>query len=270
MLEHDRTEQSDRLSDLRGQLLKGVSRAERRYHLFADRDRILVAVSGGKDSLTMLDLLHRRRQTRETYLLVAAHIRSDHSCGRTVPYDWLKAWCDKREIPLVSDEIAVAEELRSMSRARCFRCAWQRRKALFEMAERLQCNKLALGHHMDDFAETVLLNLLYCSRVEGFEPKARFFGGKLWVIRPLVSLAEADIARYARASRFPIEGRQCPYGRDSRRAFAKRVLCEAAVEGPDVRLSVYRAVADYQTKLSWAEASLDRDVDAEVISHEED
>lgn len=270
MLKHDRTEQSDRLSDLRTELLKGVSHAERRYHLFSDQDRILVAISGGKDSLTMLDLLHRRRQAHETYLLVAAHIQSDHSCGRTVPYAWLRAWCEEREIPLVTDRIAVAEELRSMSRAQCFRCAWQRRKALFEMAERLQCNKLALGHHMDDFAETVLLNLLYSSRVEGFEPKTQLFDGKLWVIRPLISLTEAEIIRYARSSQFPIEGKQCPHGRDSRRAFAKRVLGEAAVEGHDVRLSVYRAVADYQTKLSWAEASLDRDVDAEIVSHEED
>ncbi len=255
--ESERTIES--LETLRSRLLKSVAHAQRRYHLFADRDRILVAVSGGKDSLTMLDLLSRRRQNRETYLLVAAHIRSDASCGRTVPYAWLREWCDARDIPLVSDSIAVADELESMSRAYCFRCAWLRRKALFELAERLQCNKLALGHHLDDFAETALLNLLYSSRVEGFEPKARFFDSKLWVIRPLIALVEKDIAAYAESAGFPIGGTHCAYGQDSQRALVKKLLRKADVTGHDVKLSIYRALADYQTKLRWAEASLDRE-----------
>jgi tRNA(Ile)-lysidine synthase TilS/MesJ len=129
-------------------LLKAVNKANRHYHLLADGDTILVAVSGGKDSLTALDLLHRRRRrARERYSLVVGRVRSDHSCGKAVSEDWLADYCRERDIPLVIEPLAIAEELATTEASKCYRCAWNRRKVLFQLADRLGCNKLAFGHH---------------------------------------------------------------------------------------------------------------------------
>ena len=234
-------------------LLKAVNKANRRYRLLADGDVVLVAVSGGKDSLTLLHLLDRRRQTaRESYTLVAGLIRSDTHCGRAVPGAWLRAWCRGRGISLVVEEVQIAQELAETTLSRCFRCAWNRRKALFEMARRLGCNKLAFGHHADDVAQTTLMNLFYSGRFEGMAPKGRFFGGELVVVRPLVLVEERDIVPFARASGYPLEGEPCPDGASSHRALVKRVLRELEQDNHKVKRSIYRALDQHRRALAMA------------------
>lgn len=231
-------------------LLRAVNKAVRRYRMIADGTRILVAVSGGKDSLTLLDLLHRRRQmAREHYTLVAAHIRSDAHCGRAAPVTWLQAWCETRGIPLYMQDLALADELATANANKCFRCAWNRRKALFQLADHLGCATLAFGHHADDIAETTLMNLFYSGRLARMEPKVSFFGGRLLVIRPLALVEERDIVPYARASGFPIQGEPCPEGRNSRRATIKRLLRELEQEHPQVKRSIFSAVERQQATM---------------------
>lgn len=238
-------------------LLKAVNKAMREHRMLAEGDKVLVAVSGGKDSLTLLDLLRRRQATaREHYTLIAGHIRSDYHCGRTVPLEWLQAWCADHGIPCVVDEIQLAEELRTTSASKCYRCAWNRRKALFYMAKRVGCNKLAFAHHADDLAETMLMNLFYTARVRGMEPKISLFEGELTVIRPLAYVEERDIVPFARASGFPIQGEPCPQGATSRRALVKRVLGELESDCHDIKRHIYRAVEHYNLVLRRAQAHI--------------
>ncbi len=246
-----RVSSADRAERLAYYLLKALNKAQRKYRLLADGDVILAAVSGGKDSLTMLDLLERRRRTgQEHYSLVATHIVSDYYCGRKVPDEWLSAWCAAKNIPLVLEPIEVAEEITASERGRCFLCARARRRALFEMADRMGCNKIALGHHADDVAETTLMNLLYSGRIDTIEPKADFFEGRLVVIRPLILIEERDIVPYAQASGLPLAGELCPDGAVSRRAFVKELLRQAEREHHDVKRSMYYAMERYRQALA--------------------
>jgi len=233
-------------------LLKAVNKASHQYRMFSEGDQVLVAVSGGKDSLTALDLLHRRQYSApEHYRLTAALVRTDFHCGRTVSEEWLRAWCEAQRIPLVVDEIQIAEELaHTTTISKCFRCAWLRRKALFSLAGRLGCNKLAFGHHADDIAETTLMNLFYNARLQRMQPKIRLFGGILVIIRPLAFVEERDIVPFVRASGFPIGGEPCPEGLNSRRMVIKRLLREIEGDCHDVKRHIYRAIERYEINMA--------------------
>lgn len=241
-------------------LIKAVNKAVRHYRLLADGDVILVAVSGGKDSMTLLDLLYRRQQmAREQYQMIAAHVRTDMHCGRAVPIDWLQGWCAERGVPLVIQDLAVAEEVATTTMSRCFRCAWNRRKTLFQMADQWGCNKLAFGHHADDIAETTLMNLFYTANLRPMEPKMDLFGGRLVAIRPLAYVEERDIVPFVRASGFPVQGEPCPEGVSSRRAVIKRILRELESENHAVKRHIYRAVDRYQQALQHAVSGAPKD-----------
>jgi len=224
-------------------LLRGVNKAQRQYGLFEDGDRVLVAVSGGKDSLALLDLLYRRRVTGPEQLhLIAGHVRSDYHCGRCVSEDWLASWCQERNIPLFVEAVQVATRVNGSPRGHCFWCARERRKALFQLARREGCSKLAFGHHADDIAETTLMNLLYSGRVDTMRARSPLFDGELIVVRPLALIEERDIAAFARASAYPLAGEPCPEGAHSRRSFVKHVLREAEDQHHGVKRSIHRAL----------------------------
>ena len=242
--------QPDRADKLAYYMIKSVNKAVRRYRMIADGDLILVATSGGKDGMTLLDLMHRRRRSsREHYALVAARILTDSHCGSAVPLEWQREWCSQRGIPFETESIAIAQELLDTTVSKCFRCAWNRRKALFGIAESLGCNALAFGHHADDIAQTTLMNLFYSGRLFRMEPRVRFFQGRLLVIRPLALVEERDIVPFVRASGYPIAGERCPESGNSRRDTVRKLLRELERETPRIKRSIHSAVEHYNLAL---------------------
>jgi tRNA 2-thiocytidine biosynthesis protein TtcA len=202
--------------------------------------------------------LHRRRRmAREQYQIIAAHVRTDMHCGRSVPIDWLQGWCAERNIPLAIDTLAIAEEVATTTLSGCFRCAWNRRKALFRLADQWGCNKLAFGHHADDIAETTLMNLFYNAAIRPMEPKMNLFDGRLVAIRPLAYVEERDIVPFVQASGFPVQGEPCPEGASSRRAVVKRILRELEQDNHAVKRHIYWAVERYQQALQQASGASD-------------
>ncbi len=222
-------------------LLKKVNKACRVYNLLADGDRIAVAVSGGKDSNTLLDLLHRRQGVERCHL-VAVHEAEGEECRAKVDLTGLERWLQGLgvEYEFVPVEPATGQPGRE-NQSPCFHCAWRRRKALFLAAQRLGCNKVALGHNADDVAQTTLLNLVYHGRLGTMAARVEFFGRKITVIRPLYFVPEKEIVRYVQAGGVPVLADPCPVAARSRRAEMARVLRVLEQQNPRVKIALLRA-----------------------------
>ena len=166
------------------------------YNLIEPNDKILVAVSGGKDSLTLLKLLReRQRWSPVKFELVAAHIETDLACSACVHTEALAQVFEDMRVEHVFRKISVVSDRKKAS---CFWCSWNRRKELFQIAAGLGCGKVALGHHKDDIIETTLLNLFFQGEFSSMNPKQDLFDGKIVIIRPLCYVEETMTRKYAK------------------------------------------------------------------------
>lgn len=203
-------------------ILKNVGRAAREFALIRAGDRIAVAVSGGKDSLSLLRLLRSYRRTAGIdFTLAAVHVLGDAG-GVMALHRPLADWLAAEDVPHRIVTPALAADDRPP--LNCQRCTWLRRQALFQAADGLGCNVVAFAHHADDAAQTTLLNLLYGGEARTLVPCADYFGGRFRLIRPLFYVPESDLARFARASGFPAAPPACPRSDGSRRKRVAEML----------------------------------------------
>lgn len=185
--------------------MRTMQRSIKRYGLIAPGDRILVAISGGKDSYTMLDLLWQARlRAPIEFELVAVHLDQGQPGYDGRP---LQGWLERAAIPfeiLREDTYSVVKELVQEGETYCAPCSRLRRGVLYKAAERLGCNKLALGHHREDTLHTLLLNLLYAGKLQAMPASYRTDDGRFEVIRPLIECGERDVAAHAAYAAYPI------------------------------------------------------------------
>ena len=231
-------------------LLRKVNKAIRDYDMIHGEDRIAVAVSGGKDSLSLLKLLaHRRSSVPERYDLLVIHVESDLGCGEHIRRRQLERIFQEQALGYSFGQVALAEQERHLAHPpSCFSCSWNRRKAFFQAAHRLGSRMVVLGHHADDIAQTTLLNLVYHGRLETMEPKVSLFGGELAVVRPLAYVPEKELVRFARACGFPSEAAPCRGSLTSKRTRMKELLRTLQRECPHVKVNLFRAVQSYSRK----------------------
>ncbi len=222
-------------------LLKEVTRAVGEFELIDDGDRVAVAVSGGRDSRTMLDLLlQHRHKVPYDYDLLALHVVGTEAGLPDLRPD-LEPWF--RELGITHRFLPLALPPDEPLPLDCFRCSWHRRKALFTASVDLGCQKLALGHHADDAAVTTLMNLMFNGRLETMEPRVTFFDGAVTVIRPLIYLPEREIVRYAKTAGYPNRP-PCPQGEESKRAEVEAFLRQFGREHEQIRTNLWRAARE--------------------------
>ena len=186
-------------------LRRQVGQAISDYNMIEDGDKIMVCLSGGKDSYTMLDILLSLQSSAPiTFELVAVnldqkqpdfpeHILPQYLSGRGIPFHILE-----------QDTYSVVERVVPEGKTQCGLCSRLRRGALYSYAQEQGFTKIALGHHMDDIVETLFLNMFFGSRLAAMPPKLRSNDGQNVVIRPLAYAREKDIAEYARIREYPI------------------------------------------------------------------
>ncbi len=230
---------------------QAVGRAIGDFGLIAEGDRIAVAVSGGKDSYTLLHMLEAlRRRAPVKFELMAINIDSGYPGYRS---DIIEAHLREEGFNLHMEKTIhyeVIKEKRRPDSSYCSICARLKRGALYTLAGRYGCNKLALGHHLDDFIETLLLNQFFVGTLKAMAPAMLADNGETTVIRPLVYVEERDIITFARASRFPVVCCCCPVCgvADQQRKRMKRLLAELERDIPAVKRSLLTALANVQPR----------------------
>jgi tRNA 2-thiocytidine biosynthesis protein TtcA len=217
------------------------------FGLIEAGDRIAVAVSGGKDSYAMLHVLDQLRQRAPIdYELIAVNVDSGFPGYRK---EVLSAHLDECGFTFhmeSTDCYRIIEEKRRPGTSYCSFCARLRRGVLYTVADRLGCNKIALGHHLDDFIETLLLNQFYAGKLAAMSPRMLADNGRHTVIRPLVYVEEPDIIEFSRVNRFPIICCACPVcGQvDQKRKRMKQLVRDLQQENPTLKRSMIRALAN--------------------------
>jgi tRNA 2-thiocytidine biosynthesis protein TtcA len=209
------------------------------WNLIASGDRILVALSGGKDSYTLLDLLVRaQRRSPVDYELVAYHLDQGQPGYDGAPLRaWLEDFGVRFEIDSEDTYTPVMDNAEQTGATTyCRVCSRLRRGVMYSAAQRLGCNKIALGHHRDDSLQTLLLNLFYAGRLQAMPAIYTTNDERFEVIRPLIECGESDIAAYATERAFPIlPCNLCGSQNDLKRVEVKRMIEELEQRIPNVR-----------------------------------
>jgi tRNA(Ile)-lysidine synthase TilS/MesJ len=200
----------------------------RDHALINEGDHVLVGLSGGKDSMIMLEALaERSRAVPFGFTLSAAHIEA-LGIGYKINREKLDAFCNRLGVPLHYRTIEPDLE-QDPSKDACFVCSWHRRKELFNLTRELNCNKLALGHHRNDAIETLLLNMIYHGSISSLPYSLRMFEGRVTLIRPMLDLNEGMLDEYAGLNKLAQVEKSCPHEDRTQRASIAQLLSQ--VEG---------------------------------------
>jgi tRNA 2-thiocytidine biosynthesis protein TtcA len=232
-------------------LMHQVGKTVGDYSLIKAGDRIAVALSGGKDSFSLLHLLWKLRSRAPVpFDLVALTV---HNGSEYFQSGLLEAYLLDLGIPFHLERTqitAVVEDKLRPGSPYCSLCARLRRGALYGAAQRLNCNKVALGHHLDDAVETLLMNLLFGGTLKSMPPKLLAENGRTSIIRPLIGTPESLLAEFATEQGFPIIDCGCWLcgKQDHERARMKTLVADVAGRHPKVRRSIRAALGRVQPR----------------------
>jgi tRNA 2-thiocytidine biosynthesis protein TtcA len=224
-------------------LKKWLEKAILDYKMIEEGDKVLIGVSGGADSLALLDLLDSPMIFTPRFSFIAVNIDMGFDPSYR-SYDALGKYLLENNYRYVMEKTDIGNLAHSDYNKKnpCFLCSRLRRKRIFEIADAEGCNKIAFAHHRDDIIETLLINMFYGREISTMMPNQKIFGGKLHIIRPLAYLREELVKKYSKERNFPVLKNDCPTSLTSKRIYIKNLLNELERDNKEVRDNIYKAM----------------------------
>ena len=223
---------------------KKIGNAIGDYDMIHGGDRILLAVSGGKDSLCLLHML----KERQSYSPVKYEIFPVHFSTREKNREVIEKYLKEHGFSCTIINPPKERVLKNEKKNPCFNCSWERRKFLFRTAEKLNCNKIALAHHLDDIIQTTLMNICMMGQVSTMPAKLSIFEGRTQLIRPLAYVPESAISEYAKLKNFPELPVRCRYSGHTNRAFMAGIIDRIEKRSKDVRKNIFYSLRRIKTE----------------------
>jgi len=229
-------------------LKKWLEKAVLDYGMIAAGDRVLVGVSGGADSLALIDLLASPMIFVPEFSVAAVHVDLGFAGGEG-DAELVETEIRKIVPEYVIEKTNIGPLAHSAVNRKnpCFLCSRLRRRRIFEIAAARGCNRVALAHHRDDIIETLLINMFYGREISTMMPKQSIFKGELHIIRPLAYLPEGLIKKYAGERGFPVLPNRCPTSGNSRRRYIKELLRTLEKENRLLRHNLWTAMHHVKT-----------------------
>jgi tRNA 2-thiocytidine biosynthesis protein TtcA len=222
-------------------IARKVGRTLLEYNMIEAGDRMLVGLSGGKDSMILLETLaDRKKHLPFDFGLFAVHVSVD-GIGYRMDTAYLQEFCEELNIPLYLEEVKVDLEV-DPKKSPCFICSWNRRKRIFEMTRELNCNKVAFGHHRDDAIQTFLMNLIYHGSISSLPQSLSMFDGRIRLIRPLLFIPEKELSYYATLRGFRKQEKTCPYDGSTKREEIRKLILEMDRLNRNARRNIFNAL----------------------------
>ena len=211
------------------------------FQLLEGATGLSIALSGGKDSITLLIMLKAILGRGFPELpLHTIHVTGEFSCGASVQESFLRGICDKLEVPLT-----IRESKQKLETLACYRCSRERRKLIFEAAKEIGSPVVAFGHHEDDSIQTLLMNLLHKGEFAANLPKVPMHDYGVSIIRPLLYVPEKAIYEFAKLHGYARITCQCPVGQDSKRMEVKNLLKDLEAIFPNAQTNLAQAALKY-------------------------
>ncbi len=220
---------------------KHVGRGINKFNMIKDGDKILLAVSGGKDSLALAAALaERKKWVPLNYSLTAMQIEWSEFPLEAEEKRAIDRYFEGLGIPLYRVKAKIFPESYKKE-FNCYICSRNRKRIVFNEAEKFGIKKIALGHHLDDIVETTLINLFFRGEFSTMMPVQEFFNGKMQIIRPMCEVKEGEIDRVARILKLPVVPVRCPKMGVNERNFIKDIIKELERKNKRVRENIYQA-----------------------------
>ena len=226
---------------LHSKILRSFREGVKEFQLVTPSDSILIGLSGGKDSLALLDFMgDMLRRSNNGFTLHALHVRMKGVDYQT-DTNYLREQCERNKI-IYHERLVGFEADRNEKRTPCFLCSWNRRKTLFEVAQELGCNKIALGHHQDDILHTAMMNLMYSGSFSTMPCRLHMQKMPITIIRPLCKVKEAWLKEWAKEAEYQPLVKVCPYDNISKRTEIATLFEQMENNNPEFRGNLWNAL----------------------------
>ncbi len=217
-----------------------------RYKLLKHGDKVLVAVSGGADSLVLLHFLYIwRKKAPINFEIYPVYLDMGFDSGDI--WQTLRLYFSKLSVPFYMEKTnfgILAHSEKNKGKSPCFLCSWNRRKRLFELTQVLGCNKIALGHNLDDLIETFFMNICYSGETSTMMPKQQMFKGLITIIRPLAMADKEKIVSVAQMLELPVCQNPCPSSGKSERTYIRQLLTELYSKNKKIKGNIANALSN--------------------------